>query len=508
MRFLFAGANIGATVCTPCQVAHRKCSRGVPTFNRCLKKGLQCVRTHAPSDNIVILKRWRLKPTQAVPRTWEQVMYFSSMPLLTRFFFRRYVMPMVLIFPKPTVAHIVNDLRKKAMSPYIHPLKPKTTVSNCDVTSIQDTFVLAIKAFFLLYNPFYPLFSEEGFYLKPRSPTLLKIVIQVGLERMPQSDLTRSAKRKNNLTPDDFNNLPVSLDSLQCLILGLFAVWIPGLEAFRMTRPFMINSMIYALGLHAISPSSPFWFEATLAKHAAHLGFHHQSIGQYLTRCKFISLYKNDFFLRSPFPADMIHLITSQALYNSFTILVNASRAYTLALNNKTQSKLFLEEVVSFSKLLRDNLAWAWNQLAALNAQNKTLLTQSRLVLALRCHNDTIELAKLSLHIPPNRQGCVSHVPITTDTCLTTYALSIATRNIHLVSTVNPHAFNSEYVRILIPSIAYIMFHLKHEATNPHLCHALTQAKACLEKGREVPTLKVSAKCYLELIEFLLSFKK
>lgn len=101
------------------------------------------------------------------------------------------------------------------------------SLSKYPAAQFQAVFGATIRAFFRCFKPFYPLFFEEGFLSKPRSLTLLKTVIRTGLERLPETDLTRAAVAENGLVPGDFENLPLSLDTLQCLILVDTGVWSP-----------------------------------------------------------------------------------------------------------------------------------------------------------------------------------------------------------------------------------------------------------------------------------------
>ncbi|KAJ9075590.1 hypothetical protein DSO57_1034606 [Entomophthora muscae] len=377
-----------------------------------------------------------------------------------------------------------------------------------------------LALFFRLHNPFYPLFSEEAFYSKPRSLTLIKIVIQIGLERMPQSVLTTAAKKENNLTPDDFKNLPNSLDTLQCLVLTMISVWLPSLEKIRIKIWLHIDKLISLLGLHINPPSSPLWLERKLAKHLVTLGPYQAGLGQ---SCRFTNvcwLYTSNKHL-SPgflqrvafhFTSDRIHYITSQGIYHSFTIIAKVNRAHALSLSNKDPAFSFLQELQRYMKHLQENFLWAWNHLSQCQG-NKHLLVQSRLILTLRYHNDCIELGKLALHIPLNLKEPLTPTPISKFiSCFSRDGINAAMRNIHLVSTINPQAFNPDYIRILIPSIAFIMVHCKPmKAQYGHtqlLYKALLQAKACLTRGQSIPNLKASATAYLELFDFLQKYHK
>lgn len=235
---------------------------------------------------------------------------------------------MALLLPKPASKQDITWLKNLALSPYTQNFTP--VVENFTFQEIQTTFVMALNTYFQVFNPFQPLFSEQRFYSKPRSPTLVKIIIQIGLQHMQPTELSTAAIVENGLTIDDFTNLPPCLDSLQCLLLGTLSVWIPNMEKVRTRAWLSINSLVSLLGLNVIPSSSPLWLESTLAKYMAHLGFHYHSIGQYIQTCLPLSLYEINLNQSNPSLSliNNSHLIATQAIYNSFQILVNANKAF------------------------------------------------------------------------------------------------------------------------------------------------------------------------------------
>ncbi|KAJ9083462.1 hypothetical protein DSO57_1034556 [Entomophthora muscae] len=252
------------------------------------------------------------------------------------------------------------------------------------------------------------------------------------------------------------------------------------------------------------------------------LGSYQVNLGQNKFMYEYSWLYMNNehlsplFFSKMKkqhlhFDSDSIHFITSQTLYHSFTIVVCANRAHSLALRGKSQAKDFSHILCKYFKLLEENFSWGWKHLAHLASRpsdSKLLLTQSRLALALRYHNDYIELSKLALHIPSNISTPLSSIPITTTISrFSQQGLSIAIRNILLTSTLNPISFDLDFVRIIIPSIAFIMAHSKVIKTTlkqkSQLEAALSYARNTLERGQSVPFLHATTSAYLDMFDFL-----
>ncbi|KAJ9083461.1 hypothetical protein DSO57_1034555 [Entomophthora muscae] len=240
-------------VCDQCRVAHRKCDRSTPKCLRCVKKKIECTRFKIKFERRVVgclsKQGWILRSRRVMPTTWSQVVETHPMDWLSRIYLRRYVMPMALLLPEPTVATDITKLSQKAM--VVKPVsKLVTSRLQIKTDAIQDMFTLAMKAFFSLFNPFKPLFSEEAFYSRPRSLTLRKILVQIGLQHLPQTELTRQAALENNLVPNDILNLPTSLDSLQCIILAQFGVWLPWMRKLHFRIFCLKNRMLSLLGLH------------------------------------------------------------------------------------------------------------------------------------------------------------------------------------------------------------------------------------------------------------------
>lgn len=327
-NLLIVDAAQARVTCESCKRKHLKCDRRVPTCSQCRDRGVACCQSKAVRDRLGASKlknvSQELIARRAVPLTWAQVVETCSQSPARRFYLRRYIMPLVLLLPKPTVAAEILQLGARLAHPR-HPAESRVLLQiQYSAYQLDATREHAIAAFFRMFNPFYPLFSEEGFRAKPRSPTLHRLVIQVGLERMPQSDLTRAAMQANGLTPEVLHKLPPSLDTVQCLLLVLFGVRLSTLEAAHFRIFCSLHRLIPLLGLHATLPSN--WLERTLAMHMASLGSYNLTIGQYLrwthvTWLKASSLHLNPRFLPEmtnrqhfPHPSDRIHFILSQTI--------------------------------------------------------------------------------------------------------------------------------------------------------------------------------------------------
>lgn len=221
--------------------------------------------------------------------------------------------------------------------------------------------------------------------------------------------------------------------------------------------------------------------------------FHHMSISQSVALFKFTwfeisSAHLHPRFLeRKPFACagDRVHFIASTTAHHSF--VASAHRLHARALRDREPAQVFQAALDTHIRHLRANFEWGWQHLAG-----------TRGLLALRYNNDYLELMTLAMHIPLASPAPISQVALTKQ--LTEYSrggLATAIRSIRLVSTIDPSAFDFNYVRVLIPAMAFVMIHCK--------AAPLTEALGmqCLRRARQIAMLKASAESYLELFDFL-----
>ncbi|KAJ9080937.1 hypothetical protein DSO57_1019746 [Entomophthora muscae] len=380
--------------CTECRKGHRRCDSDVPTCGRCRRLGLKCSK-HTKKDpkmDGLIREESFLVIKEKMHPTWSDAIMSSPMQLLMRYYLRRFIMPVVVLLPRPSVSTKITKLGLKAIETNA---REAITLRGSNPTfsqqKIQGIFALALKSYFQLCNPFYPLFSEEGFLSRARSPILLKVIIQMGLERLPQTPLIKEAISLNNLRILDFYTLPISLDTLQCLLLINSGLCIIGVDKLRIKIFLQIDRIATLLGLHVNPRSSPLWLERTLALQMINLVTYNMSIGQHIKSAQFSWLFASNTHLKPgsisklkshfPHPSDKIHFISSQATYHSFTILMNATRDYTKAFKDRTNANVFKKTLNKHVLLMEQNFLWAWAHLKKIYTHQKTLLLQSRLTL-------------------------------------------------------------------------------------------------------------------------------
>ncbi|KAJ9070490.1 hypothetical protein DSO57_1007421 [Entomophthora muscae] len=269
-------------VCDQCRLRHTKCDRRSPTCGSCTRYGVICTHNNAKKrhEEIGLHQLQLLVRTKTAPLTWAHAISNQSKNPHTLYFLRRYLLPLELILPKPTQAAEILQLNIHSLT-----LSPYSTITNKQLQptfdAIQAKFFQAIKTFFRLFNPFYPLFSEEGFFSRPRSAVLIKTVIQIGLERMPKSSLTRAAVEANNLDPTELERLPVSLDTVQCHLLVLFGLWDSRYQKAHLYITLFACRFISLLGLHV--DTSSLWLERKLAFQMHYYAFCHKSLGQIIS---------------------------------------------------------------------------------------------------------------------------------------------------------------------------------------------------------------------------------
>ncbi|KAJ9086019.1 hypothetical protein DSO57_1008532 [Entomophthora muscae] len=518
--------SLTKAICDQCCAAHVKCDRRLPSCQRCLRMGKECTRNRRINDNRVIncLSRagWTLHQRKLEVTTWAQVIAMCPLTSMARLRLQGYLLPLEFLLPKPTESREILMLSSCVSMAPLHSSEASKPL-HIVYTEINDTLDMAIKVFFHLFNTFFPLFSEEVFHSRPRSRTLKKLVIQIGLERMSQTDLVRTAIFTNNLTLQDLTHLPNTLDSLQCLLLAQFGVQVSWMDATRYKTFLVINRIVSLLGLHKTPVSSKQWLERTLALHLVSVGSYSLSVGQSITWGKFLwtdeslSNLKPSFISSAAnhFPTinDKIHFILSQTIYTSFTIVLNANRDYALAVKKKVSAARFSETLNIHFRNLNENFMSGWrhlSKLASIPSLQTRLLRQSRLALALRCNNDFIELSKLSSYIPSNPLTRVSPIPLPLAiNVFSQKGLNTCICTIDLALTLTPFPFGLDFILILIPSIAYMITYIKpfkktfgHDG---HLVKALAKAKLAIANGTDPPHQNPYAKPYLDLIDYLLS---
>ncbi|KAJ9058077.1 hypothetical protein DSO57_1016073 [Entomophthora muscae] len=478
-QLVIVDANNARIVCDQCRIAHIRCNRTVPACNRCLKSGIVCTRRGIKYNELKV-NVFQVTEKKVVPTTWDHIINNYTETPIMRFHLQRYVLPFGSHFPKPAVVKQVLDLCNTIIKKPSYSLESKVLLQ-LDYTplKIQETLDLAADIFFHRYNTLKPLFSRQAFRSRPRSPTLHKIIRQVGLGFMPQTDLTKAAMIANAFDPLHLFSLPYTLDTFQCLLLAQFGIRQGSLNKFRFRLSIILDRFVTLFGLHINNPRSPLWLERTLALNFEGLASFHSSVGQYVSWSKvfwlkisnvhlnpqFLSKHTNHF----PCIDDRIHFIASQSMYHSYSIVTMAARAKALTKPNVVDLHI---------KLLHSNFLWAWSHLSTL--PHSPLLNQSRIILATRYYANCIEIIKMSR---------VGHIQ---------QGLAISIQIISLAKTLTPSIFGEEYIFTLVPAIAFIIDHFK---SHPNYT-ALNDAIGCLKQSLHVNNISFSAKAYLQLVEF------
>ncbi|KAJ9079503.1 hypothetical protein DSO57_1034769 [Entomophthora muscae] len=520
-NFLLVDTFNAKIVCDQCRSKHLRCDRAIPSCHRCLGLKINCTRQKAGYENKVIhgLSRvgWKLKSRTFPPSTWAQLIQTNTTPI-TRFYLWKYLMPLVLLLPKPSEAADIMQISHTAIQPPPYSFETKLPLQlEYPINETNNYFSLATQTFFNSFNVTYPLFSKETFSARPRSVTLIKLLIQIGLERMPQTDQVRAAMLSNNLTLSDFDHLPNSLDTLQCFLLAQYGARHSWLIKIRFRIFCTINRLITLLGLHNIPSFSPQWLECTLALHLTNLGEYGLSVSQSIAWTKFIFVTTTSkhlhphFFLRMrnhfPHLSDYIHYITSQTSYYSFTIILNIHIHYTQSKGNAASFSKLLQSHV---KALYRSFQWGYSNLSRLTSStHQLLIRQSQLVLVFRHNNNYLELMKLASHIPDNHQSSLSPNSITSK--VNHYSQSGVDTAIHtltLASTLTTTPFDLDYILVQIPSLAFIMAYFKSIKGYPNYSHqlfrAIIQARISIAQGTSHPFHAVKARSYLVFIDYFL----
>ncbi|KAJ9069514.1 hypothetical protein DSO57_1017835 [Entomophthora muscae] len=514
------------TICDQCSSSHVKCDRRLPSCQRCLRMDKPCTRNRTNCDNRVVhcLSRagWKLQKKTPEATTWAQVISLCPLPPISRLRLQGYLLPLVLLLPKPTDTKEILQLSSYITQAPLHFSEARKSL-HVVYNGIEDTLDMATKTFFHLFNPFFPLFSEEGFHSRPRSHTLKKLVVQIGLERMPQTDLVRTAIFTNNLTLQDLTHLPNTLDSLQCLLLAQFGVQVSWIDAARYKTFLVINRLVALLGLHQTPMYSHHWLERTLVLNLTNFGSYSLSVGQSISWYRFVWISESRSHLKPNFLSsaanhfatidDKIHFITSQTNYHSFTIVLNANRDYTLAIKRKMRATWFATKLTTHLKRLQENFMWGWNALSQLSAppsSHTAVLRRCRLALKLRYNTDHIEITKLSSYIPHNLLSHLSLTPLAPKiSAFSQKGLNVAIQTIELVSTLAPFPFGMDAIKILVPAIAYIIAHAKvFKKTfghNGHLVKALAQGRQAIACTTNPTHPNPYVNPYLNLIDYFLT---
>ncbi|KAJ9056468.1 hypothetical protein DSO57_1032789 [Entomophthora muscae] len=496
----------GRKRCDQCYASHRKCDRAVPSCGSCLRLNGACTRRrHGFKDKVLSLLPF--KACYAAPNTWMQVTHDQINSLIKRFIVRRYIMSLDLSFPSLTVAKkMVEITAKPAEAHFIPPIILNPALA-CSFERIHHLFPLAIQTFFSLVNPFQPIFSQQAFHATPRSSTLRKIIIHIGLERMPPSNLTRAALKHNGFDASQLTKLPPSLDTLQCLNLARFFVFGANIAQLRFRIYFLANALLLLLGLHIYRPKSARWLEYTLLVHLDALALYNRSSYQFPEYINGIWIdtstrHLNPSFLPTmtnlnhfPYPSDRIHFITSQTMYHSYSIVIQVYNEYEAARRSQIHPQAFFSKLQPHLLRLHENFLWGWGHLTHLvhTSTQKTLLTRSRLTLAIRYFNDHIQIIKLTSKLPQSDLA-------TTQAHHRQNGLKLSIHTINLISTLNPAPFSFDYVLAAIPSLAFIMANLGKNT--PELHRALSIAQSHLKICQRHKFCHTKAKTYLQLIEF------
>ncbi|KAJ9071257.1 hypothetical protein DSO57_1038781 [Entomophthora muscae] len=248
--------------CDRCSTAHVRCDKGMPACQRCIKAGRKCTRKRNNFDGRVAqgLSRagWKITKDRPKTLTWAQVIDVSSLNPVSRSRIRTYLVPLEFLLPEPSDAKEIMELTSFiSNSPIHHSETTKYFHLSYPQHEIQETLITATDVFFHMFNPFFPLFSQETFHSRPRSNTLNKIIAQIGLERMPQTDLVKTAMHTNNLNHTDITNLPNTLDTLQCLLLAQFGIRQSWIDDYRSRYTCTTDHLTSLLGLHMPCNSSP-----------------------------------------------------------------------------------------------------------------------------------------------------------------------------------------------------------------------------------------------------------
>ncbi|KAJ9060619.1 hypothetical protein DSO57_1028894 [Entomophthora muscae] len=266
------------TSCDHCKAAHVRCEKGLPSCERCLNTRLRGTYSRNKFDTRLIhgvsKEGWKHQKRKLNASTWAQVIAKCSPNPMSRLRLWLYLLPLELILPQPAHAKEVLELSSNISKGPIHPSETtKYFHLSYPQHEIQETLITATNVFFHMFNPFSPLFSQETFHSRPRSNTLNKIIAQIGLERMPQTDLVKTVMYSNNLNHTDITRLPNTFDTLQCLLLAQFAIRQSWIDDIRLRITCTIDHLTSLLGLHMTCNSSHQWLERTHL-HCISLCFH------------------------------------------------------------------------------------------------------------------------------------------------------------------------------------------------------------------------------------------
>lgn len=505
-----------SAVCDECRNSHRRCDRKKPVCARCKQLKIPCTRNIARTDyktSCLLQSGWALRAMHTLPLTWAQAIESRSRSACRKYYMRRYLLPLAMLLPEPSKAKEFERLVSRA-SRLLPAPTPTTILQACPALLAHEACRKATQNFFCNFNPFYPLFSEESFSSRPRSATLRKIVILVGLESLPRSATLLEAARQNSIAAEELEKLPLSLDTFQCHLLVLFGLPKPGFRKDRIQRVWYTWRLLSLLGLHVPSACH----ERKLAAEMFMYGYHHMSIGQAMAICQYNWFATSGDHLAPRFldrrlgdfsnASDLVHFVASTTTYHSFTTVAAAHRACTRARIERTPGSRFQAALRKYVRQLDENFAWGWKNLACLTipSQHSQLLFKSRLTLALRYHNDSLDLMRLGLYIPSDPNAPVTqthHVdPLNK---FSQMGLRLAMRNIRLVATIDPCCFVNDYIRTLVPSLAFLLLHLKPIYTNygqaGPLAKSIAEARACLSSALAAPALEENASCYIQLID-------
>ncbi|KAJ9054102.1 hypothetical protein DSO57_1018225 [Entomophthora muscae] len=183
---------------------------------------------------------------------WGQLVIETTSHRFVRFFVKKYVKPFAAVAPSPDVALKLVDIVKQLM--LARPVIPQG-LAECNPTLRREVCNRATQAFFHYFNPMLPLFSEEGFHSKPRSPLLRAIVVRIGLWRMRITRVEELLMEQidREIDQERLASMPLNLEFVQCLLLIMAGFNIKASMIVRTRAYFTISSLITLLGLHVES---------------------------------------------------------------------------------------------------------------------------------------------------------------------------------------------------------------------------------------------------------------
>ncbi|KAJ9063234.1 hypothetical protein DSO57_1002140 [Entomophthora muscae] len=463
--------------CDLCFSRHKPCDKKVPACSRCTKSGIECTRnrranlksTISISDNVY---------GQLVPdfSTWEDVIQKHSLPLPSRYILRCFVLK---LFPMPPSKTIYTKIMGSCSTIKGYLLRNPIPVEQSVIDRLQRFRIIATatRAFFHYFNPFFPLFSENGFHNSLRSPLLRAIVACIGLERM--ETIERSPLHTTmliHITTLILESRVVwaspSLDTLQCRLLLMIGLKSEKVQKYRLMLAYSIPSVLSILGLHKDLPG-PHRLERRLAFQCSCLASHtlNSSNGRFLSPAIWLPLTTADKKLYPrmlPYLADHIHFITNQTLFYMHLVTIAVLKEHIISEISRSPSSILANFIHLSKRRLISCLQWGWSGLHSrtfkhLNPHERTLLLQCKLFIVISFHYSISTICHYASYIPFQQlQSPISHKPITcTLSPSSGHGISSSLAIIRLVSFLNFGPFNVEYIQLLVAAVGFITIHYK-----------------------------------------------